>query len=158
MFQEAPIMMLTATCSKEDANIIINSLNIKPENLNIIRSSSFSRPEIKIEVCSKGAKEKIIGDIVKLISEIQEGKIIIYCATVKNCEEMLEQLNNRIDTKYNIDTYHGELDGLQKCQTIQKWKNGQIQLMIATNAFGMGINTPDIRLVIHNTFPLSMGN
>ncbi|CAJ0831169.1 12934_t:CDS:2 [Entrophospora sp. SA101] len=61
MFQEAPIMMLAATCFKEDANIIINSLNIKPENLNIIRSSSFSRPEIKIEVCSKGAKEKIIG-------------------------------------------------------------------------------------------------
>ncbi|CAH1768235.1 11801_t:CDS:2, partial [Entrophospora sp. SA101] len=60
MFQEAPIMMLAATCFKEDANIIINSLNIKPENLNIIRSSSFSRPEIKIEVCSKGAKEKII--------------------------------------------------------------------------------------------------
>jgi len=133
-------MMLTATCSKEDANIIINSLNIKPENLNIIRSSSFSRPEIKI------------------IDEIQEGKIIIYCATVKNCEEMLEQLNSRIDTKYNIDTYHGELDSLQKSQTIQKWKNGQIQLMIATNAFGMGINTPDIRLVIHNTFPLSIGN
>ena len=150
-------MMLTATCSKEDANIIINSLNIKPENLNIICSSSFSRPEITLDICPKGSREKMIGDITNLISEIQNGKVIIYCATVKSCEETLAQLTSRINPTFNIDIYHGELDGLQKSQTMQKWKNGYIQLMIATNAFGMGINTADIRLVIHITFPLSIG-
>nr|CAG8667423.1 2998_t:CDS:2 [Entrophospora candida] len=147
MFPGSPIMMLTATCSREDAGIICNSLNVRPGNLNIIRSSSFSHPEITLDICPKGSREKMIGDITNLISEIQNGKVIIYCATVKSCEETLAQLTSRINPTFNIDIYHGELDGLQKSQTMQKWKNGYIQLMIATNAFGMGINTADIQLV-----------
>ena len=57
---------------------------------------------------------------------------------------------------YKIDCYHGKLSGEEKRLAISNWKKEISKIMVATNAFGLGINTPDIRLVVHYDFPMGL--
>ena len=149
-------MLLSATCSVQDINQICESLQISQENLNIFRSKNLARPEIKIEVQPKGQKQKLLLEIINLIEGVIEGKVIIYCATPNSCEEIYDELAKKLAPD-SLSIYHGNIDGTSKKQAIQGWKNNQYKVMIATNAFGLGINTPDVRIVIHVTFPLNLG-
>ncbi|CAJ0636414.1 2898_t:CDS:10, partial [Entrophospora sp. SA101] len=137
LFPDIPIMMLTGTCKEIDAHAILENLCISPSDVTFVQGISFSCPELKIEVHSKSTKEKLIREIIMLLKELEDGKCIIYCPTVHVCDNVYELLCEKAD-----------LDMIWQCITI----------MIATNAFGMGINDKKIRLVIHYTFPLSIGN
>lgn len=149
-------MLLSATCSAQDVNRICESLQISPENLNIFRNKSFARPEIRIEVRLKGQKQKLLLEIIDLIEDVIEGKVIIYCATPHSCEEIYDELAKKLAPD-SLSMYHGNIDETSKKQVIQEWKKNQYKVMIATNAFGLGINTPDVRIVIHVTFPFNLG-
>jgi len=149
-------MLLTATCSSQDASNICESLQISPENLTIFQNKNFARPEINIEVKQKGQKQKLLSDINNLIEEVVEGKIIIYCATPDSCEDIYDGLTKKL-ASISLSMYHGNIDGSSKNRLIQEWREGKYKVMIATNAFGLGINTPDIRTIIHVTFPLNLG-
>ena len=70
-------------------------------------------------------------------------------------KEIKEHLSSKISESI-ISVYHGELGGEKKHSTIIDWKNGIFKIMIATNAFGLGVNTPDVWAVIHWTFPLNI--
>ncbi|RHZ59174.1 hypothetical protein Glove_365g52 [Diversispora epigaea] len=102
-------------------------------------------------------KEQFLNDILKIINEIKVGKCIIYCITIKRCEELLTNLQGKV-SKEIISIYHGELSAKEKSNTLLLWKMGKIRIIVATNAFGMGINEPDVRAVIHAGFPISIGN
>jgi superfamily II DNA helicase RecQ len=149
-------MLLTATCSLQDASSICESLQIPLGNLTIFRNKNFARPEINIEVQQKGQKQKLLLDIINLIEEVVEGKIIIYCATPDSCEGIYDELTKKLKS-ISIGMYHGNIGGSDKNKLIQEWKEGKYKIMISTNAFGLGINTPDIRTIIHVTFPLNLG-
>ena len=78
-------MMLTGTCKEVDAYAIFENLHLAPHDVVFARGTTFSRPELTIEVHSKSTKEKTIGEIVKLLDELEGGKCIIYCPTIRSC-------------------------------------------------------------------------
>uniref|UniRef100_U9UC53 DNA 3'-5' helicase n=1 Tax=Rhizophagus irregularis (strain DAOM 181602 / DAOM 197198 / MUCL 43194) TaxID=747089 RepID=U9UC53_RHIID len=84
------------------------------------------------------------------------GRCIIYCSGPNSCQEIFNNLHGNLT--FSLGLYHGELDGEQRKIAIKNWQMGKIQIMIATNSFGMGINAPDVYLIIHTTIPLSMTN
>uniref|UniRef100_U9TPF1 DNA 3'-5' helicase n=1 Tax=Rhizophagus irregularis (strain DAOM 181602 / DAOM 197198 / MUCL 43194) TaxID=747089 RepID=U9TPF1_RHIID len=155
LFPLSHLMMLTATCSTNEARKIQLIMNIEVGDLNIIRGSSFVRSEITFEVQTKSSKEKTINEICEQIQKIENEYCIIYCASPASCEEILELIRTKLDI--SLDIYHGKLESITRHQSITRWKAGLTQVMVATNAFGLGINMSNVRLVIHYTFPLSLG-
>jgi superfamily II DNA helicase RecQ len=151
-----PIMLLTATCTHKDAQDIRTSLEIPSENFAMIRGSSFERKEITIEVRKRrDNRETFSNDLVDLIKEHERGRIIIYCATQSGCDDLFAMLQPLLPDK-NLDVYHGGIGDEQRQSTISHWKDGKTQIMIGTNAFGMGINSSDVYLVVHCVAPLNM--
>ncbi|PKY59957.1 P-loop containing nucleoside triphosphate hydrolase protein [Rhizophagus irregularis] len=151
-------MLLTATCTYADAQDIRTSFEIPPENFSIIRGSSFERKEITIEVYKrKDNRQNFSNDIRDLIKKYEMGKIIIYCATQSGCNDLFAMLQPLLPEN-NLGVYHGGLEDKQRESIMSRWKNGTIQIMIGTNAFGMGINSSNIYLVIHCVAPLNMTN
>ena len=149
-------MMLTGTCRESDAYQILENLCLALNDVNFVRGSSFSRPELTMKVHPKSTKEKTIGEIITLLKELNEGKCIIYCPTVQICDDVYEQLHRKSDLKLMMAVYYSSLDGEEKKKKLKLWKDNAIQLMIATNAFGMGLNDKKVQLVIHYAFPLNI--
>ncbi|RGB29050.1 P-loop containing nucleoside triphosphate hydrolase protein, partial [Rhizophagus diaphanus] len=123
-----------------------------------VRGLSFLRPELTMKMHPKSTKEKTIGEIITLLKELNEGKCIIYCPTVRICDDVYEQLQEKSGLGLSMAVYYSSLDSEEKKRKLKSWKENTIQLMIATNAFGMGLNDKKVRLVIHYSFPLSIGN
>jgi len=103
----------------------------------------------------KENKEQLLNDIINIYNEIETGKCIIYYPSVKGCENLIIELQTKV-SKDIIAMYHGELSAKQKSGVLSDWKSGKIRIMVATNAFRMGINVPDVRIVIHAGFPMSI--
>ncbi len=91
---------------------------------------------------------------MKIINEIELEKCIIYCVSIRECENLLVNLQAKIQKEITI--YHGELSAKEKSNFLSLWKSEKIQIIIATNAFGMGVNESDVRVVIHAGLPMSM--
>ncbi|CAB4427918.1 unnamed protein product [Rhizophagus irregularis] len=133
----APIMLLTATCTYQDAQDIRTSLGIPSENFAMIRSSSFERKEITIEVYKrKDNREHFSNELINLIKMHEGGRTIIYCATQSGCDELSAILQPLLPDK-NLGIYHGGLGDEQRESIMSRWKDGKIQIMIGTSAFGM---------------------
>ncbi|PKY58178.1 P-loop containing nucleoside triphosphate hydrolase protein [Rhizophagus irregularis] len=124
----------------------------------MIRGSSFERKEITIEVYKrKDNRELFSNDLMSLIKMHEGGKTIIYCATQSGCDDLFAILQLLLPDK-NIGIYHGGLGDEKRESIMSCWKNSKIQIMIGTNAFGMGINSTNVYLVIHCVAPLNMTN
>ncbi|CAG8660723.1 18191_t:CDS:10 [Rhizophagus irregularis] len=153
-----PIMLLTATCTYKDAQDIRTSLEIQSTNFAMIRGSSFERKEITIEVYKRrDNRENFSNDLINLIKNHENGRIIIYCATQSGCDDLFATLQPLLPDK-SLGVYHGGIGDEQRQIIISHWKDGKIQIMIGTNAFGMGVNSSDVYLVIHCVAPLNMTN
>lgn len=149
-------MLLTATCAYKDAQDIRTSLEISSENFAMVRGSSFERKEITIKVFKRrDSRETFSNDLISLIKEHESGRIIIYCATQTGCEDLFATLQPLLPNR-SLGVYHGGIGDEQRQSIISHWKDGKIQIMIGTNAFGMGINSPDVYLVVHCVAPLNM--
>lgn len=155
-FPSTSILLLTATCSQDDVEIIRQNLNINSVNFNIVCSSYFSRPEIEYIVKKKSTRERNLVEIAKIINEINNGQCIIYCSSPGVCTEILPLLQDKLK-ETTIGTYHGGLESSERDQVMLQWKSQLLKVMIATIAFGLGINSPNVRTVIHYTFPSSIG-
>jgi superfamily II DNA helicase RecQ len=152
----APIMLLTATCTYQDAQDIRTSLGIPSENFVMIQGSSFERKEITIETYKrKDSRELFSNDLINLIKMHEGGRTIIYCATQSGCDDLFAILQPLLPDKI-LGIYHGGLGDEQRESIMSQWKDGKIQIMIGTNAFGMGINSSNVYLVIHCVTPLNM--
>lgn len=104
-----------------------------------------NRPNIYLQVEKTNDKEAVL---LKYLKELS-GSGIIYCATRVQVEELYERLKK----DYSIGYYHGGLSSNQRRLLQTQFQKNQLQLLVATNAFGMGINKPDIRFVIHYDLP-----
>ena len=111
--------------------------------------------EIRIQVESKPSKQNLYSQIQNILGGLTAGRCIIYCSGPGSCQELFNNLHENLPT-VSFGLYHGELDGEQHKIAIKDWKMGITQIMIVTNSFGMGINVPDVYLIIHTTIPLSM--
>ncbi|RHZ84328.1 hypothetical protein Glove_83g55 [Diversispora epigaea] len=155
-FPNAPILLLTATCQVNDLQEIITKLNINYQQVSLIHDTFFETNNIIYEVKKKKEnREKFLENIINIYNEIEIGKCIIYYSSIKSCEDIFIKLQTKISNKI-IALYHSELSSKQKSNILLNWKSGKLRIMVATTAFGMGINVSDVRVVIHAGIPMSI--
>lgn len=150
--QTAPMIALTATATPKVQSDIVKNLGLREPEIFI---SSFNRPNLYYEIQPKIKKEQTLKSIVKFISQNKGKTGIIYTTNRKTTEE-LAQLLQQNDIK--AVAYHAGIDGKQRAERQDLFMNEDIQVIVATIAFGMGIDKPDIRFVIHYNIPKSIEN
>ena len=144
---QAPIIALTATATPKVQSDILKNLGM-PEAT--VFKSSFNRPNLYYEVRDKVDPKK---DIIKFIRQNPGKSGIIYCLSRKKVEELAELLNiNGIKAA----PYHAGLDAKTRADNQDAFLMEEIDVIVATIAFGMGIDKPDVRFVIHYDIPKSI--
>ncbi|MEP7257093.1 MAG: DNA helicase RecQ [Flavitalea sp.] len=150
--EDAPMIALTATATPKVQSDIVKNLGLREPAIYI---SSFNRPNLYYEIQPKIRKEQTLKSIVKFIS-INKGKTgIIYTTNRKTTEELAELLQKN-DIK--AVAYHAGIDSKLRAGRQDLFMNEEVQVIVATIAFGMGIDKPDIRFVIHYNIPKSIEN
>ncbi|MBR0175589.1 MAG: DNA helicase RecQ [Bacteroidales bacterium] len=143
----APIIALTATATPKVQSDSLTNLGIQDA---VIVKSSFNRPNLYYEIRNKVEPEK---DIVRFIRQNPGKSGIIYCLSRKKVEEMAAFLSiNGIRAL----PYHAGLDAMVRAENQDKFLMEEIDVIVATIAFGMGIDKPDVRFVIHYDIPKSI--
>lgn len=150
MFPNIPIMALTATATDAVQLDIKEQLNIP--NCRIFKSS-FNRPNIIYEVIKKdaGCRETMVTWIKDHGYENSTG--IIFCMSTADTENLSQYMNEK---GFSCAFYHGKMNSSDRKRVQQQWTMGNIKVITATLAFGMGIDKPDVRYVIHMTMPKSL--
>ncbi|HEB62436.1 MAG TPA: ATP-dependent DNA helicase RecQ [Bacteroidetes bacterium] len=150
--KDIPIIALTATATEKVRSDIIKNLNLR--NLNYF-ISSFNRFNLFYEVRPKKNKEQAINSIVRIIKTMPNKSGIIYVQSRKSTEEIAEVLQvNGI----KASAYHAGLDSKTRTKIQDEFLMEEIDVICATIAFGMGIDKPDVRFVIHYDIPKSIEN
>ena len=146
--QKTPIIALTATATPKVQDDIIKNLKITDAN---IFKSSFNRPNLYYEVRTKTSQVDF--DIIKFIKGNSGKSGIVYCLARKTVEELAKALQvNGIKAL----PYHAGLDSKTRVINQDKFLNEDCDVIVATIAFGMGIDKPDVRFVIHHDIPKSI--
>lgn len=154
-YPNVPIMALTATADKKVVSDSISALCMT--NAYQFRSS-FNRPNLHYEVRRKDGKT--IDIIADYIAERRSESGVIYCLSRKDCETVSDKLNQKLREKgfrdVQVSYYHADLDPHEKSRRHREWSLGRISVLCATIAFGMGIDKPDVRYVMHYSMPKSI--
>ncbi|NND64300.1 MAG: RecQ family ATP-dependent DNA helicase [Flavobacteriaceae bacterium] len=141
-----PVLALTATATSEVLEDTIAQLNLKEA---AVFKSSFARENLVYQVIKENDK---VARIAQLLQQ-KPGSAIVYVRSRKNAESVASNLNN---LGISSTFYHGGLHSKLKNDRLQAWKSNEISTMVATNAFGMGIDHPEVRNVIHIQLPESI--
>lgn len=144
---QVPIIALTATATKQVKTDISEKLHLK--NFNYFEGD-FARANLSYEVQQSTHKEK---DIVEFIFKHPNLSGIVYCQTRKSTKNIAKLL---LSQGVTASFYHGGLSKIERTQKQNDWIENKTSVMVATNAFGMGIDKPDVRFVVHNEFPDSL--
>ncbi len=147
-----PVIALTATATPKVQSDIIKNLGLRDPNVFI---SSFNRSNLYYEVVPKVKKDQAIKSIVKFISQNKGKSGIIYTLNRKTTEELAQTL---MANGIQAVAYHAGLDTKLRAKRQDQFLGEEIQVIVATIAFGMGIDKPDIRFVIHYNIPKSIEN
>ena len=138
-----PVLALTATATPEVVKDIQSRLNFREEN---VFRMSFERKNLAYIVRKTDNKT---GELLHILKRI-DGSAIIYVRNRRRTKEITELL---MQEGITADFYHAGLDNAVKDLRQKRWQNGEIRVMVATNAFGMGIDKPDVRIVLHIDLP-----
>ena len=149
---EIPVVALTATATPKVQSDIIKNLNMVEYNTFV---SSFNRENLYYEVRPKGKKDQTIRQIIQLIKEMPGQSGIIYVQSRKAAEEIAQML---VVNDIKAAPYHAGLDAKTRSNTQDNFLMEDVDVIVATIAFGMGIDKPDVRFVIHYDIPKSIEN
>ncbi|RAR07284.1 atp-dependent dna helicase [Stemphylium lycopersici] len=148
-FPGVPVLALTATATQLVRTDVVANLGIQGCRQ---FSQSFNRPNLSYEVLPKA--KGIIANIADLIKERYVGKSgIIYCLSRKSCEQVAQKLSEMGLRAYH---YHAGMDSADRSDVQRKWQKNEYHVIVATIAFGMGIDKADVRYVIHHSLPKSL--
>ena len=140
---EATFLALTATATPEVVTDIQKKLEFKQE---LVITDSFERSNVSYNVIQSNNKMNRIMEYLKG----SDGSGIIYCSTRKGVKNLCKHL---LDQGLSASFYHGGLDTETRKERQEHWISNKIQIMVCTNAFGMGIDKPDVRFVLHHDIP-----
>ncbi len=150
--EKVPVIALTATATPKVQSDIAKNLGLRNPNTFI---SSFNRPNLYYEIQPKINKEQTNKSIVRFI-QLHKGKSgIIYTLNRKTTEELADML---MANGTKAVAYHAGLDAKLRAQRQDEFLNEDVDVIVATIAFGMGIDKPDVRFVIHYNIPKSIEN
>jgi ATP-dependent DNA helicase RecQ len=141
-----PILALTATANKSVVDDIQNNLNFKGKNL---IKSTFLRENLSYVAINCNSKKKTL---LNLLNKFKSS-VIIYVSSRKESNEIALFLKNN---NISSSSYHAGIDFKKRIKIQEEWSNNLIRVIVATNAFGLGINKEDIRLIIHMQIPMNM--
>lgn len=146
LFSKIPILAMTASAIPLVQADIINQLQL--QNAVCIKGS-FLRPNLSYQVQKVSVKIHSLRSILST----ETGSCLVYCSTRSNVDQLTQLLQNYT---FSVGAYHAGMP-IEKRKNIQKaWMQNQLQIVVCTSAFGMGINKPDTRLVIHYDLPNSL--
>lgn len=149
-YQNVPIMALTATATQRVRKDVLHQLNIEKTKWFV---SSFNRPNLVYEVIPKKGKSSLL-EIAKLIkSKFARQSGIIYCMTKKECDNTAILMSGE---GIKAVSYHAGLSDKKRNDVQMQWTSNKSNVVCATIAFGMGIDKPDVRYVIHYSLPQSI--
>jgi ATP-dependent DNA helicase RecQ len=149
---DIPVIALTATATPKVQSDIVKNLDLHEPNIFI---SSFNRPNLYYEIRPKIKTKQTIEDIVRFIVSNKGKSGIIYTLNRKTTEELADML---MANGIKAVAYHAGLDSKLRAERQDLFLNEDVQVIVATIAFGMGIDKPDIRFVIHYNIPKSIEN
>lgn len=149
---KVPVIALTATATPKVQSDILYNLGLRQPEIFI---SSFNRPNLYYEIRPKVKKDQTIKSMVRFIHENRGKSGIIYTLNRKTTEELADILNAN---SIKAVAYHAGMDSKMRAERQDQFMNEDIQVIVATIAFGMGIDKPDIRFVIHYNIPKSIEN
>lgn len=149
---DIPVIALTATATPKVKSDIIQNLGLREPNVFI---SSFNRPNLYYEIQPKIKKDQTLKSIVRFIVQMKNKSGIIYTLNRKTTEELADML---VANGIKAVAYHAGLDSKLRAERQDMFLNEDVQVIVATIAFGMGIDKPDIRFVIHYNIPKSIEN
>ncbi|KAJ5634417.1 Bloom syndrome protein [Penicillium herquei] len=151
-FPGVPVMALTATATENVKVDVMHNLKIRGCEVFL---QSFNRPNLTYEVRPKGKNDAVLANIAETITGSYRNQCgIVYCLSRKTCEDVAEKLCQL----YNIKAahYHAAMATNKKTEVQKEWQMGKIHVIVATIAFGMGIDKPDVRFVFHHSIPKSL--
>ncbi|WVZ57914.1 hypothetical protein U9M48_008247 [Paspalum notatum var. saurae] len=152
-FPSVPMIALTATATSKVQTDLIEMLHI-PKCIKFV--STVNRPNLFYKVYQKSSVGKVVIDeIANFISESYPNNEsgIVYCFSRKECEQVAKEL---CDRGVLAEHYHADMDVVAREKVHMRWSKGKSQVIVGTVAFGMGINKPDVRFVIHHSLSKSM--
>ncbi len=144
-----PVLALTATATSEVITDIEKQLDLG--KLQVVKTGIY-RPNLYFEVKRVTNEREKHEQLMRILNE-HEGVGIIYAATVKAVEELTDWLRS---FDFKIEKYHGRMKASERKQNQDAFMNDELKAIVATNAFGMGIDKPDIRFVVHYQMPGSL--
>jgi ATP-dependent DNA helicase RecQ len=147
-----PILALTATATSEVRDDIARQLGMRDAHVTI---TGFARPNLRFEVrrtVNNAVKDQALDEILTNTP----GTGVIYVATIKEAERLHEQLKEKYHRQHRFALYHGKLPPAERKAAQDAFMNDELKAMIATNAFGLGIDKQEIRFVVHYHFPGSV--
>ncbi|XP_020083930.1 mediator of RNA polymerase II transcription subunit 34 isoform X3 [Ananas comosus] len=152
-FPNIPMIALTATATYKVQTDLMEMLHI-PKCVKFV--STVNRPNLFYKVLDKSSVGKVVIDEIAdyirgSCSNNESG--IVYCFSRKECEQVAKELRDR---GISADYYHADMDVVARGKVHLRWSKNKLQVIVGTVAFGMGINKPDVRFVIHHSLSKSM--
>ncbi|MCE9625357.1 MAG: ATP-dependent DNA helicase [Deltaproteobacteria bacterium] len=147
---EVPILALTATATPQVLRDIAKQLNLREPDRHVY---GFYRPNLyyQVEPCENDAVKRAL--LRRALAQHPEGRALVYCGTRKQCEEITADFAPDFAA---IDYYHAGLPSERRHSVQRDFEDGRTRILVATNAFGMGIDRPDVRLVVHYQMPANV--
>jgi ATP-dependent DNA helicase RecQ len=149
---DAPMIALTATATPKVQSDIVKNLGLRKAKIFI---SSFNRSNLFYEILPKINKDQTVKGIVRFVAQNKGKSGIIYTLNRKTTEELADML---MANGIKAVAYHAGLDSKLRAERQDLFLNEDVQVIVATVAFGMGIDKPDVRFVIHFNIPKSIEN
>jgi ATP-dependent DNA helicase RecQ len=143
-----PLLALTATAPPAVIDDIVKQLDVP--DLHIVNTGTF-RPNLVYEVLLTPTEDDKRRELGRLLAT--EGAGVVYVSTVKQVEEITDFVRS---LGHQVARYHGQLGARERQETQNRFMSGGLRVIVATNAFGMGIDKPDIRFVVHYNMPGSL--
>jgi ATP-dependent DNA helicase RecQ len=147
-----PVLALTATATAEVRDDIVRQLGMRDSAITI---TGFKRPNLRFEV-KRTVNDVAKDEALRTLLESTPGTGVIYVATIKEAERIHELLRDKYYRRFEFGLYHGKLAPAERKSAQERFMNDELKAIIATNAFGLGIDKQEIRFVAHYHFPGSI--
>ena len=147
---EVPILALTATATPQVLDDIIHSLGMRRPDRHVY---GFYRPNLFFQVSACENDEEKVRTVINALRATPEGRVLIYCGTRHGTEALALELSKSFP---KVGYYHAGLSSERRAEIQKDMDEGRLRILCATNAFGMGVNYPDVRLVVHYNMPANL--